>query len=185
MADVSPRFLELAARPKSALEAVFQAGTAPDVTALAGFEFRGYNHARAATLLGIRKFIKVFYLDNAGQSFGCNTPVIQNGLPGAWVARPKPDEPRRYAFFQVEGDDQHSADPMQRHALVLDYARGRNPAYQVARMLRDYLVCVEPGADDLLLGKAFLAAGGRLLPLGFFLIERHRPLADAAALAGR
>jgi hypothetical protein len=185
MAAVSPRYLELAALPKSSLEAVFQAGTRPDFAALAGFEFRGYNHARAATLLGIRKFIKVFYLSNSGQSFGCNTPVIQNGLHSAWVARPQPDEPRRYAFFRVERDDQDSADPMRRHALVLDYARGGNPAYQVARMLRDYLVRVEPGSDDLLLGKAFLAAGGQLLPLGFFLIERSAPLADAAALAGR
>jgi hypothetical protein len=185
MTAVSARYLELASRTKRELNATFEAGTAPDVAALAGFEFRGYNQPRAAALLGIRKFIKAFYLDQSGRPFGCNTPVVQNGLHSEWIARPHPDQPKRYAFFQIEKADQDSPDRMRRNAVLLDYARGRNPPYQIARILRDYLVRVEPGSDDLLLGKAFFVIGGRSLADSFFLVERYRPLADASALAQR
>lgn len=185
MAAVSARYLELAAKSKGELNAIFEAGTAPEITALVGFEFRGYNQPKAAAMLGLRKFIKAFYRDDSGQPFGCNTPVIQNGLDDEWIARPHPDQPKRYAFFQVEGEDQDSPDRMRRNAVLLDYAQGRNPPYQVARILRDYLVRVEPGSDDLLLGKAFFVIGRRPLANSFFLAERYRPLADASALAQR
>ncbi len=102
MASVSARYLDLASRSKGELEAVFAAGSPPDVTALTGFEFRGYNQPRAAALLGIRKFVKAFYLDGSGQPFGCNTPVAQNGLAAEWLPRPDDDQPKRYAFFRVE-----------------------------------------------------------------------------------
>jgi len=69
------------------------AGSPPDVTGLTGYEFRGYNQPRAAALLGIRKFIKAFYLDSARRPFSCNTPVGQNGLDGEWLARPSAAAP--------------------------------------------------------------------------------------------
>ena len=40
-----------------------------------------------------------------------------------------------------------------------------------ASVLRDYVVRVEPGSDELLLGKAYLAR----FRVGFFLLERRRP----------
>jgi hypothetical protein len=85
MPDVSATYLDLASRPKGELAALFDAGTPPDVRALTGFEFRGYNQPRAAALLGIRKFIKAFFPNGQGQPFGCNTPVR---LPGR-TARPR------------------------------------------------------------------------------------------------
>jgi hypothetical protein len=51
--------------------------------------------------------------------------------------------------------------------------------------LRDYLVRVEPGSDELLLGKAYFVVAGTRLIHTYFLIERYRRLADAAALAER
>lgn len=185
MASVSARYLELAGTSKRELSAVFAAGTPPDVTALTGFEFRGFNQPRAAALLGIRKFIKAFYLDASKRPFGCNTPVTQNGLDEEWLARPSVGHPRRYAFFQVEPADPGAADELRRGAALLDYSRGGNRAYDIARILRDYLVRIEPGSDDLLLGKAFFVVAGTRLADSFFLIERYRPLADAPALAQR
>jgi len=185
MASVSARYLDLAGRSPRELAAVFAAGSAPDVAALTGYEFRGYNQPRAAALLGIRKFIKAFYLDGGRQPFGCNTPVAQNGLAGEWLARPSTERPRRYAFFRVEPADPGAADPSRHGAALLDYARGGNKAYDISRILRDYLVRVEPGRDDLLLGKALFVVGGRRLAQSYFLIERYRPLADAAALGRR
>jgi hypothetical protein len=179
------RYLELARSPRRDLDAVFTAGSPPDVTALTGHEFRGYNQPRAAAALGIRKFIKAFYLDRAGRPFGCNTPVAQNGLYSEWLARPSEDAPKRYAFFLVEPADPDAADENRRGAVLLDYGRGGNRSYDVARILRDYLVRVTPGSDDLLLGKAYFVVAGRRLVSSYFLIERYRRLPDAEALAAR
>ena len=185
MAIVSARYLDLARQSKRELDAVFAAGSPPDVAALTGFEFRGYNQPRVAALLGIRKFIKAFYRDASGRAFGCNTPVTQNGLDGEWLARPSAERPKRYAFFQVEPADPRAPDDLRHGAALLDYGRGGNRAYDIARILRDYLVRVEPGSDELLLGKAFFVVAGTRLADSFFLIERYRPLADAEALANR
>jgi hypothetical protein len=185
MASVSEAYLELAGRSKAELAAVFASGGPPEVSALTGFEFRGYNQPRAAALLGIRKFIKAFYLDRAGQPFGCNTPVAHNGLQAEWVARPSPERPKRYAFFQVQPPDPGASDPLLHDAALLDYGRGGNRVYDIARILRDYLVRVEPGSDELLLGKAYFILAGTRLAHTYFLIERYRPLADVAALAER
>ena len=185
MAPVSARYLDLARKSKHELDAVFAAGSPPDVTGLTGYEFRGYNQPRAAALLGIRKFIKAFYLDNARRPFGCNTPVRQNGLDGEWLARPSAAAPKRYAFFQVEPASPDAPEGLRRAAALLDYSQGGNRAYDIANILRDYLVRVEPGSDELLLGKAFFVVAGTTLAHSYFLIERYRPLADAAALASR
>jgi hypothetical protein len=185
MAPVSETYLRLAGGSKAEFAAVFASGSPPEVSALTGFEFRGYNQPRAAALLGIRKFIKAFYLDRSGQPFGCNTPVTQNGLHAEWLARPSAERPKRYAFFQVEPADPHASDALHHGAALLDYSRGGNRGYDVARILRDYLVRVEPGSDELLLGKAYFVVAGTRLAHTYFLIERYRRLADAAALAER
>jgi hypothetical protein len=185
VATVSARYLDLARKPKRELDAVFAAGSPPDISALTGFEFRGYNQPRAAALLGIRKFIKAFYLDRARRPFGCNTPVRQNALEDEWLARPSPAAPKRYAFFQVEPASPDAPDNLRRGAALLDYSQGGNRAYDIARILRDYLVRVEPGSDELLLGKAFFVMAGVTLASSYFLIERYRPLADTSALANR
>jgi hypothetical protein len=177
MTSVSGRYLELAGLPKRELDTVFAAGSPPQAASITGFEFRGFNHPRATAMLGIRKFIKVFYLDESGRAFGCNTPVVQNGLDADWVHRPSAMSPKRYAFFQVlpGGDD----------GLLLDYSRGGNPPWDISTILRDYLVHPDAGNDDLLLGKAFFVVAGTRLTHSYFIIERSRPLPDAAALAAR
>ena len=177
MASVSVRYLELTALTKGELDQVFAAGSPPEAAAITGFEFRGFNHPKTASMLGIRKFIKVFYLDEERRPFGCNTPVVQNGLGAEWIHRPSADSPKRYAFFQVL--------PSGADGLLLDYGRGGNPPYDVSNILRDYLVRPDAGNDDLLLGKAFFVVAGTRLTHSYFIIERSRPLPDAAALARR
>jgi len=175
MASVSERYRHLAALAKHELDQVFAAGSPPDAAAITGFEFLGFNHPKTAAVLGIRKFIKAFYLDQEERAFGCNTPVAQNGLDREWIHRPSADNPKRYAFFQVL--------PGGADGLLLDYGRGGNPPYDVSGILRDYLVRPDAGNDDLLLGKAFFVVAGTRLAHSYFLIERSRPLPDAAALA--
>jgi len=174
MPFVTDRYLELANGSKHDLAAVHSAGTPPEVDALIGYEYRGFNQPAATALLGIRKFIKAFYLDEAGQPFGCNTPVVQNGLDAEWIAKPTPEQPKRYAFFQVEAPDPDAADAERHGAVLLDYGKGGNKAYDPSRLLRDYVVRVEPGSDNLLLGKAYFVMGPTRLRPTYFLIERYR-----------
>jgi len=97
---------------------------------------------------------------------------------------------RRHDHADLPPEDQlppdpDAADPRARNALKLDYSKGRNPPYEIARILRDYVVRVAPGSDDLLLGKAFFVIAGKRVADSFFVIERYRPISDADALAHR
>jgi hypothetical protein len=69
--------------------------------------------------------------------------------------------------------------------VLLDYGQGGNRPYDIARVLRDYVVRVQPGSDELLLGKAYFVVAGARLAHSYFLIERYRPMADVTALAQR
>jgi hypothetical protein len=170
------RYDRLARGSRAELKQAFDQGAAPEVDDLVGWEFRGWNTSWVTGLLGIHKFVKVFF-ESGGQAYGCNTPTAQNGLDGEWSARPSEEEPKRYAFYAVaETDGRHP------NALLLDYGKGRNSFFQPARLLRDYLVRVSPDSGDLLLGKAYVALGPLRLPLTYFVVERRRPLPDEPQL---
>lgn len=165
----------LDALPGAELERVFLRGETPDVETLVGWEFRGLNTGFWAPHSPIRKFVKGMYRDPcSGQAYGYNEPVVQNGLDGPWVAKPRDDAPKRFGFYWLGPVDARSRDNAYLHALILDYGRGRNSLLEPAKVLRDYLVRAEPGNDDLFLGKAYAALAGARVPVGFFILERHR-----------
>jgi hypothetical protein len=56
--------------------------------------------------------------------------------------------------------------------VLFDYGAVPEPERGLAARLRDYVVRVEPGSDDVLLGRALVAAVGRRIPVGWFAIER-------------
>ena len=177
MATSSHAFRELAARSPRELEAILRRGQPPAIDALLGYEFRGYNHPRRAALLGIRTFIKGFF--GAGEAvLGFNTRTRQNGLEGAWIARPDDAAPGRFAFFSVLTPGSGERDDAYTHAVLLDYGAGGNAPYDPARLLRDHVVRVHEHSDELLLGKAHVAVASARVPVGFFLLERHRPFSD-------
>ncbi len=72
--------------------------------------------------------------------------------------------------------DPEAVDNRHLDALLLDYGAVRVPERGLAGRLRDYLVRVEPGSDDLLLGEADLALGSRRLTVGWFALERLGPV---------
>lgn len=173
MPAASQAFRDLAASSGDELEAVLRRGRRPSIESLLGYEYRGFNRPPATALLGIRKFIKGFF-PSERQAFGFNARVAQNGLDGEWIAKPDDVNPRRYAFFGVAPVVPDGRDHRYPQALLLDYSRGGNPLFDPSRLLRDYLVRVDEDSDDVLLGKAYLAVGFARIPLGFFLLERHR-----------
>lgn len=171
----SPRYLLLGRSTPEELERIMLRGARPDVSALVGWEFRGRNIAWWAERSPILKFRKGFWRDAAGLAWGYNIPVVQNGLDEPWVGQPDEANPKRFGFYRVYPVEPRSRDNAYLQALLLDYGQGKNPPWEPARVLRDYLVRVDPDSDDLLLGKAYAAVGPLRVAAGYFLLERHRP----------
>lgn len=173
----STRARALAAQRPAELAQLMERGEPPSLDALIGWEWRGLNTQWWAGLVGIRKFVKGFYRTDAGEVHGYNEPMVQNGWDAPWLARPRPDDPKRFGFFRVAPVDPSSRDRRYPNALLLDYGRGGNPRLDPSRVLRDYLVRVDSGSDELLLGVPYLALAGLRLrvPRSYFVLERHRP----------
>lgn len=175
----TPAALALTRATWRELEQAFQRGTPPDRGALAGWEFRGINWTPPgakplAQLAGIKKFVKGFFHAGDGRVMGYNCPVVQNVLDGRWRTRPSESAPRRFGFYEVAPVDATARDNHYLHALLLDYGKGGNAAWDPTRGLRDYLVQVDAGDPDLFLGKAYYAVGPARVAAGFFVLERFR-----------
>jgi hypothetical protein len=162
------------------LQGLMRSGQTPDPERLAGYEFRGANHPWFARILGIQKFVKGFFRPPAPTADrlleGFNCPVVQDGLGKPWTTKPVGAEPKRFGFYTVYRVRPGSRDARFPEALLLDYgASRRNARLSPVRVLRDYLVRVNPGSDELLLGKADVALGPLRLPVSYFILERLRP----------
>jgi hypothetical protein len=168
----SAGFLRIAGLKPRRLEALMMRGSMPDASVLVGREYRGMNLGAGARLLGIRKFIKGFFLRD-GETFGYNIRALQNQPDEPWTARLTGGERKRFGFYQVLPPDPESRDNTYLNALLLDYGQGGNGRFDITARLRDYLVRVHPDSDDLLLGKAFMAFGPVRVQLGYFLLERQ------------
>jgi hypothetical protein len=170
---VTDDYLRIAKLPPRELEQIIVRGDTPDLEALVGWEFRGTNAwPPLVTLLGIKKFVKGFFKDDAEHVWGYNIPVRQNGLEAPWTYK-NPAHPKRFGFFRVASVDSTARDNAYLHAVLLDYGKGNNPPLDPSAVLRDYLVRVDKRSDELLLGKAYLALGPTRVPCGYFVLERH------------
>jgi hypothetical protein len=160
------------------LEAIIVGGISPDIEGLLNWEFRGWNITPMARMLGIQKFKKGFYRElNAhrdDQCSGYNVEVRQNTLDEPHIAVPNEQFPHRYAHYLVTPVEQNSRDNLYPNALLLDYSRGpENPFWHPANRLRDYLVQIDRGNPDLLLGKAYIAIHSLRIFSNFFILERY------------
>lgn len=158
-----PLFAAMKTMKARELEVLMAGGRAPAEDALAGWEFRGWNHPPVLALLGIRKFVKGFFRGDGLE--GYNRPPRQDGFDAEWTGAGAP-----FGFYRVvppaAPDDRLPA------SLLLDYGSSpRNPFWKPERFLRDYLVQPDPSEPDVLLGLATLAVPGRPAT-NFFLLER-------------
>ncbi|MDQ4078148.1 MAG: hypothetical protein M3220_18115 [Chloroflexota bacterium] len=167
-------FQRVATLDRRALEVLMVQGERPELDALPGWEYRGMNIGIPARLLRIQKFIKGFLRLPSGEVCGYNVRVRQNGPTAPWVTIPIDEAPRRFGFYRVTPVTPAERDNAYLHALLLDYGQGGNGRLNPLSTLRDYLVRVAPGSDDLLLGKAFMAVWQLRVPVGYFLLERYR-----------
>lgn len=170
MGRASASFLRVAGLKPRELEAIILRGEKPAVDSLIGREWRGMNLGTGARILGLRKFIKGFFLRD-GEPYGYNIRARQNNPPQPWLAKLDVGKLKRFGFYRVGPVDPEKRDNAYLNALLLDYGAGGNPRYDITSALRDYIVRVFPGSDDLLLGKAFVAVGPFRLKIGYFLLE--------------
>lgn len=169
------------AAPTSVLEGVMVNGEAPPFEDLVGWEFNGLNVGLVAGGFGFnRKFVKGFYEGPARgegpEPFiqGYNCPVKQDGADKPHHTLPSDESPKRFGFYRVFSaakSDKYNKYPQ---ALLLDYSRGGNGSFSPPGLLRDYLVRVNKGSSELLLGKAYVALGPLTIVGGFFVLERSR-----------
>lgn len=168
-------FDQLAALKDNDLEKTLKAGLPPTVADLTGYEFRGWNQNSGTDIIGTRKFIKGFYGSKPdGTGWGYNMPVEQNGLSQPWKPKQEKGKDIRYAFFKVL-PGARMKDSVYPAMLVVDYRQW--PDYFFLSPIKytvDYLVFVEPGNTDLILGKSYSQFLGIKMFLGYFIIERLR-----------
>lgn len=159
-----PLFRRMKEMSRAELAALMAKGKAPSEDALAGWEFRGWNHPPVLALLGIRKFVKGFFQDARGLQ-GYNRPPRQDGFENEWTGMKAP-----FGFYDVVAP--RAPDVLYPNSLLLDYGTNpRNPAWKPERFLRDYLVQPDPSEPDVFLGLAVLALPGRP-SVSHFLLER-------------
>jgi hypothetical protein len=161
-----------------ALENIMRVGTMPDVTNLAGWEFKGCNTTDLALVLGFKKFKKGFYQDDSKdisqqQISGYNVKIAQNGLGEAWIDIEKRGKSVKHGWYDVYQVNINEVDNKYFNTLLLNYNSKRNPRLDPSRFLRDYLVQVYPDNKDLYLGKAYVALGLMRVFVSYFILERY------------
>jgi len=172
----SPDYLRLVGTPVREMAGIMRAGAQPDVQSISGWEWRGTNvPAVWARMLRIRRFIKGFHAVD-DRFAGYNVSVAGSVLESPWLERRQRDGRREWARFAVAAVDA-TTDTRHGDALLLDYGAVDAPEPGLARRLRDYVVRVSPGSDELLLGHVFMTVGSKAVPVGWFVLERHQPIA--------
>lgn len=165
-------FFDFLKVPPFILESLMKSGETPDVEKLVGWEFRGHNIGILPRLMRILKFKKGFRKFGE-EIWGYNVLIKQNACEEPWIALPSEENPKRHGFYRVYPAIFSSKYKHYPKALVLDYGRGENPSNDPSRFLRDYLVKPFEDNDDLYLGKAYVEIMGKMIPVGYFVIERY------------
>lgn len=161
-----PLFARMKEMSEADLAPLMAAGRAPSPESLAGWEFRGWNHPPILALLGIRKFVKGFFMNVPNQLEGYNRPPRQDGFNVEWTGAGKP-----FGFYRVGAPA--APDLRQPNSLLLNYGTSpRNAFWKPERVLRDYLVQPDPAEPDVFLGLATLALGSARPATNYFLLER-------------
>ena len=182
-------FQTLTGKSPDELEQVLAAGSAPALSSIVGWEFRGWNvfgdvMAKAVgTVMGIQRFAKGFFVrggagvdvDGLPSIEGYNVKIQRGTRDDPWTGVPDDDHLTRHSFYKLyprgTGENRLGRYP---NALFLDYSLGV-PANNLftGSTIKDFLVQVDADNPDLLLGKAFTKVGP-VTNVGYFVLERLR-----------
>lgn len=196
--------------PLAELDKIMKRQSPVDPEELLGYEYLGYNvHMPASFLKMFGKFKKTFYRDNQGVIRGWNYKCRSNLFEEAWEEVSGPDDRRSDGFFTraqkqivhwfsgLRGDARAHGffrvypakeDPTWNHypaALLVNYGSSGNPPGDFTALLRDYVVAINPGESDLLLGKGYTQLGLTSVPAGgYFILSRGEPLREILTPGG-
>lgn len=176
-------FAQLTQMTPKELDRLLAEGTAPPLSSLEGWEFRGYNVLPLYAKLYMSatqnvRFIKCFFASpdvESAELKGYNLLVKNGGVDEPWATRPNEEKPGRIGHYVVHEKRVHGSDARiaeHPNAVFLDYNIPPNNLF-TGRTLEDYLVQPDPDDPDLLVGKAYLSVWP--LRVGFnFVLERYR-----------
>ena len=186
-------FEKLGAQTLATLDNVLAEGKAPPFSSLVGWEFRGWNvHSSLAkqvmAAMGFQRFAKGFFLDDdsivpdeAERIRGYNVMIKSGKITDPWNAKPSDEAPKRHSFYfgYAPGTGERTED--HDHAVFLNYNIPENGLFD-GKGIRDYVVQVNAGDPDLLLGKAYFHLGPLTVVGGFFILDRWREYDYKASL---
>jgi hypothetical protein len=168
----SARYRELAGWSNKQLDALWRQASPATVNGMVDWEYIGWNTSPPGVkLVKLQKFSKGLFVARSGDVYGYNTPLVQNGLSDPWIAKPNDANPDRWRFYKVEFGDPLG---LGKEAMILNYGRGGNGPLRIYNRLLNYIVRVNQGSDELLLGRAMGDLGPLNFRINFFLLERHR-----------
>ena len=171
--------------PRRELRALLFAGRPIAPSALENAAFRGVSLGlpRLIERLTWKTFQKAFYRDpTTGLLRGWNVRAEQRGVGAPTAPRRLRDgRPWTFGHFVVVPSSEVRAPRGLPATLVLDYGRGANARLDAIRLLRNPLVAVNDGSDNLLLGWSYLDLGLFTLSTpSFFTLEREGAIDEVA-----
>ena len=162
----------------------YASGFAIDPDAVTGYAYRGVSLGLPAWVDGLlwKTFQKSFVHDpELGLSRGWNLRLKQTGIDGPLVAKRRRGRPWTFGHFKV-GRHGGELPGTPEGALVLDYRFGeRGP---LGRLI-DGVVALERDDPSRLLGRSYLAIGGRRVGTpSYFTLARDHEVGEAVAPRG-
>lgn len=146
-------FEQLACKPNEELEAIMRRGKMPDMGALAGWEYDGWNAFFLPKLAGMQKFRKGFLRMPDKSIKGYNSIMKAGALNDLWVYKLSSNGTINKWFFEVYPAREDRKANLYPNALLFNYHTGKNNL--VEESIRDYVVQAEPGNNEVLLGKMY------------------------------
>ncbi len=167
------RFAELAQVPPTELEALLRSGLPIDTDTLEGL-WHGYSLAMPAPLFKLfGHFGKTFVREPSGRMRGWNVRMRQGA---GWTPMTFRGKPVTYGHYEVVDEPQDALADQYPNAFLIDYGKGRNRAWDPLGRVRDWVVQVD---DGVLLGRMYLALGGRQVPTpSYFALARAADVAE-------
>jgi hypothetical protein len=132
---------------------------------------------RWAEKLSWKKFKKVFRREQSGSLRGWNAAVVDNGLDEDWIDTKRGNVPITYWHYVVVPAQGHLLPGPYDMGLLIHYGWGGNSLLSTMRPIRDPLLAVNEGSNELLLGYSYLDFGfARFDTPTFFCLIRGGPL---------
>jgi hypothetical protein len=170
---------DLAALDRDELLAVLRSGHAIDPRELDDTEYRGVSLGLPGIVVALtwKKFKKVFHRDaETGALRGWNVRIEQSD-DDLWRPRHRRGRIWTFGHYEVVPARGRGVPRGCDRGLLIDYGLGGNRPLDPMRRVRDPIVAVHPGDNQLLLGWSYLDLGlARLGTPSFFSLERDGAL---------